>query len=133
MAATLPRVIFALVAVALVAWLVISRSNELFVLSFRDGEVRLVRGAVATGLRTDLRDALQHMKVKRATVRVTKTPQGARLTASGVDEFGEQRLRNILQLFPAARLRSTQAPSQNRLLRLFGFSALVWLLGSRDE
>lgn len=118
---------------ALVVWLFVSRSNELFVLSFRDGEARLVRGAVATGLRVDLADALRHMKVKRATVRVTKTPQGARLTASGVDEFGEQRLRNILQLFPAARLRATDAPTQNRLLRLFGFSALLWLLGSRDE
>ena len=118
---------------ALVVWLFVSRSNELFVLSFRDGEARLVRGAVATGLRVDLADALRHMKVMRATVRVTKTPQGARLTASGVDEFGEQRLRNILQLFPAARLRATDAPTQNRLLRLFGFSALLWLLGSRDE
>lgn len=118
---------------ALVVWLFVSRSNELFVLSFRDGEARLVRGAVATGLRVDLADALRHMKVQRATVRVTKTPQGARLTASGVDEFGEQRLRNILQLFPAARLRATDAPTQNRLLRLFGFSALLWLLGSRDE
>lgn len=118
---------------ALVVWLFVSRSNELFVLSFRDGEARLVRGAVATGLRTDLADALRHMKVQRATVRVTKTPQGARLTASGVDEFGEQRLRNILQLFPAARLRATESPTQNRLLRLFGFSALLWLLGSRDE
>ena len=30
-------------------------------------------------------------------------------------------------------LRATDAPTQNRLLRLFGFSALLWLLGSRDE
>lgn len=133
MAATLPRVIYALLAAAVIAWLVLSRANELFVLSFRDGELRLVRGAVTTSLRHDLADALRHMKVTHATIRVTKTPQGARLTASGVDEFGEQRLRNILQLFPAARLRAAEAPTQNRLLRLFGFSALVWLLGSRDE
>jgi hypothetical protein len=129
----LPRVIFVIAFIALIVWVFASRANELFVLSFRNGEVRLVRGSVATGLRNDLADALRHMKVQRATVKVKKTPQGARLTASGLDEFGEQRLRNILQLFPAARLRSNSAPTQNRLLRIFGFSALVWLFGSRDD
>ncbi len=125
--------IFIIAFIVLAGVILLSRANELFVLSFRNGEVRLVRGSVATGLRNDLADALRHMKVKRATIKVTKTPQGARLTASGIDEFGEQRLRNILQLFPAARLRSASAPTRNRLLRLFGFSALVWLLGSRDD
>ena len=125
--------IFIIAFILLAGVILLSRANELFVLSFRNGEIRLVRGSVATGLRNDLADALRHMKVQRATIKVTKTPQGARLTASGIDEFGEQRLRNILQLFPAARLRSASKPTQNRLLRIFGFSALVWLLGSRDD
>jgi hypothetical protein len=125
---------WALLAVgALVAWLVLERSNELFVLSFRDGEARLVRGAAPGLLRRDLSDALRQMKVKRSTVRVVKTAQGARLTASGIDDFQAQRLRNILQLFPVSQLRSGTAPAQNRLLRFFGFSALLWLLGSREE
>lgn len=136
--------IYALIAVAaLIAWLVLERSNELFVLSWRggsvdgrepgsNGEMRLVRGSVPGRLRIDLADALKSMKVKSTKLRVTKTPQGATITASGLDDFHVQRLRNILRLFPLSQLRSSTAPTQNRLLRVFGFSSLVWLFGSRD-
>ena len=125
---------WALVAVAArVAWLFLERSNELFALSFRNGEGRLVRGVAPARLRMDFVDALKSMKVQRATVKVVKSERGARVVASGLDDFQAQRLRNILQLFPAAQLRSGTAPAQNKLLRLFGFSALMWLLGARDE
>lgn len=119
--------------VVLVGWFVFDRMNELFALSFRDGEGRLVRGSAPARLRMDFVDALRSMKVKRATIRVVKTPEGARVIASGIDDFAAQRLRNILQLFPIAQLRSGPAPSQNKFLRMFGFAALVWMFGARDE
>ncbi|MBL8911547.1 MAG: DUF3634 family protein [Archangium sp.] len=124
---------YALIAIAAgIAWLVLERSNELFVLSWRNGEMRLVRGSVPGRLRIDIGDALKSMKVKSTRVRVTRTAQGTTITASGLDDFHTQRLRNILQLFPLSQLRSSTAPTQNRLLRVFGFSSLVWLFGSRD-
>jgi hypothetical protein len=122
-----------LVVVFAVAWLVIDRSNELFSLSWRDGELRLVRGAIPPALKRDLADALAHMKVARCTVRAKKEERGARLSASGVDDFGEQRLRNIFQIYPVATLRAAKAPEANRFLRLFGVASLLWLFGRRDD
>ena len=114
------------------AWVALERSNELFVLSWRDGEMRLVRGVVPGRLRFELGDALKRMKVKSTRLRVAKSEGGARLTASGLDDFTTQRLRNIVRLFPLSQLRSGTAPAQNKLLRVFGFTALLWLFGSRD-
>lgn len=121
------------VTVVLLLWLWIDRANELFCLSWRNGELRLVRGRVPPALKRDLGEALAHMKIARATVKVRRDASGARLTASGVDDFATQRLRNILQIYPMSQLRSATAPVENRLLRLLGFPALVWLFGRRDD
>ncbi|MFT3712444.1 MAG: DUF3634 family protein [Archangium sp.] len=118
---------------ALVGWLVLERMNEVCLLSWRNGEMRLVRGSVPARLRMDITDALRSMKIGSTRVRIAKTERGARITASGLDDFHEQRLRNILQLFPLAQLRSGTAPTQNRLLRFFGFASLMWIFGSRDS
>jgi|APLak6261683265_1056151.scaffolds.fasta_scaffold10206_2 hypothetical protein len=123
----------ALAVIGLVVWLVVERSGELFCLSWRNGELRLVRGAIPPALKRDLADALTRMKVASATVRAKKEAQGARLTASGVDDFGEQRLRNIFQIYPVATLRAAPRPEANRFLRFFGFGALIWFFGRRDD
>lgn len=117
----------------LVVWLVLERGNELFCLSWRDGELRLVRGRIPPALKRDLGDALAHMKVKSCTVKAKREANGARLTASGLDDFALQRLRNNFMLYPVAQLRAAKAPEQNRLLRLLGFTSLVWLFGRRDD
>jgi uncharacterized protein YqjF (DUF2071 family) len=124
-------VVIAVVAVGL--WVFFERSNELFCLSWRDGQLRLVRGRIPPALKHDLGDALAHMKVARCTVRAKRDERGARLVASGVDDFAEQRLRNILQIFPISQLRSANAPTQNRVWRLFGFASLLWLFGRADD
>lgn len=128
------RVGLAIVAgVVVLVWALLWRGAEVFALSFRDGEGRLVRGRAPTSLRLAFVDALRAMKVRRATVRVVRAERGARLVASGLDDFQAQRLRNILQLFPTGQLRSGEAPRQNRLLRLLGVTALLWLFGRADE
>lgn len=123
-------IILALV-VALFVW--IQRSTELFSLSWRNGELRLVRGRVPPMLRADLAQALSQMKVERCHVTARREAQGARLSASGIDDFSAQRLRNIFQLYPVAQLRAAQAPAHGRWLRWVGLSSLVWLLGRRDD
>ncbi len=114
-------------------WLLVERGRELFCLSWRGGEMRLVRGRVPVSLRHDFADALTHLKAERATIWVRRDEAGARLTASGVDEFGEQRLRNILQVYPTSRLAAAPVPAHNALWRLLGVGALVWLFGHRDD
>lgn len=151
--------LYGLVAVAaLIGWLWLERSNELFVLSWRgtdasewcrcpavsgggaherqrqcpgNGEMRLVRGVVPGRLRSDFADALKSMKVQSAHLRVKKDLGGASLSTN-LDDFEAQWLRNILRLFPLSNLRTGTAPAQNKLLRVFGFSAVLWAFGSRD-
>ena len=124
-------VVIAVVAVAL--WVFFERTNELFCLSWRGGQLRLVRGCIPPALKRDLGEALAHMKIERSTVRAKRDERGARLVASGVDDFAEQRLRNILQIYPISQLRSATAPAQNRIWRLFGFASLLWLFGRADD
>lgn len=122
-----------LVAAFVVAWVVLDRLTELFCLSWRKGELRLVRGAIPPALKNDLADALTRMKVDSCTIKAKREEQGARLTAPGLDDFSEQRLRNIFQIYPVATLRSAQQPQHNKLLRFFGFASLVWIFGRRDD
>lgn len=119
------------VVIALFVW--IQRSTELFALSWRNGELRLVRGRIPPMLRGDLAQALTQMRVERCTVTAQREAQGARLSASGIDDFAAQRLRNIFQLYPVAQLRAAQSPAHGRLLRWLGLSSLVWLFGRRDD
>jgi hypothetical protein len=125
---------FVVIAVAAVGlWIFFERLNELFCLSWRGGQLRLVRGRIPPALKRDLGEALAHMKIERCTIRARKDEGGVRLAASGVDDFAEQRLRNILQIYPISQLRSATAPAQNRVWRLFGFASLLWLFGRADD
>lgn len=118
-------------AVVAVAWFLGTRANELFCLSVRDGQVLVVRGRVPAGLLGDLKDALK--STQRATVRAHRTPQGAQLGASGVDEFLEQRLRNIFLLYPQSRLAAAEPISGRNLGQFLGIAWLAWLLVGRRE
>lgn len=128
--AGVPLLLLILAGLGLFFWL--QRSAELFKLSWRNGELRLVRGRIPPMLKADLAQALTHMRVARCSVTARKEAQGARLSAD-LDDFSAQRLRNIFQLYPLSQLRSAPSPSHGRLLRWLGFSSLVWLLGRRDD
>lgn len=119
------------VAVALFLWF--QRSTELFSLSWRSGELRLVRGRLPPMLRADFTQALTQMRVERCDLTAHKAEHGARLSSSGTDDFSTQRLRNIFQLYPVSQLRAATAPQHNRLLRFLGLSSLLWLFGRRDN
>jgi hypothetical protein len=124
-----PLLLLALVA-GILLWL--HRQSELFFLSWRNGELRLVRGRIPPMLKADLAEALSQMKVARCTVTARKEEGGARLSISGMDDFSAQRLRNIFQLYPMSQLRvAAMAPEHGRLLRWVGFSSLVWIFGRR--
>lgn len=123
-----------LLIVSVGAFMVLERNKELFVLSFRGGQMRLVRGAVPARLRQELTVVLRELQVNEATLRVTTRVHSARLTAEGVDERALLALRNVLQGHSVQSLLDVrEAPSKNRLLRVFGVSELVWLFGTADD
>ena len=85
-------------------WL-LARSRELFRISVRNGKVTLARGYAPVGLMSDFGSVLR--RVRRGTIRAYRAGDGARLTFSGdIDADAEQRLRNLLSLYPVARLRA---------------------------
>lgn len=93
-----------LCSLGLFLWL-LARSRELFRVSIRDGKPRLTRGYAPVGLLNDFGSAVRH--VERATLRAYRAGDFARLELSGqIDENTAQRLRNLLSLYPLARLRS---------------------------
>src|SRR5579864_6259163 len=82
------------------------RSRELFLVSWRDGRALVVRGRVPGPLLGDFKDALARAQVTRATLVALKEDSGAQLFARGVDEWTEQRLRNIFRVYPLSNLRA---------------------------
>ncbi|RYZ05275.1 MAG: DUF3634 family protein [Myxococcales bacterium] len=92
-----------LFGLAVFCWL-LARSRELFRISVRDGKQRLTRGYAPVALLNDFGTALR--RVKRASIRAYRSGDTARLDLRGdIDSEASQRLRNMLSLYPLARLR----------------------------
>jgi RNase P/RNase MRP subunit p29 len=71
----------------------------------RDGEARVVRGGIAAGVLSDIRDVVAHPPVGRATVRVVRGAGRAQLEIRGdVSEEQRQQLRNVVGSVPLAKL-----------------------------
>ncbi|MBX5480871.1 MAG: DUF3634 family protein [Myxococcaceae bacterium] len=126
-------VIVVLGAILIISWLV-SRAGELFFVSICDGRVLVVRGRIPQGLLNDFADVVRKPPVRRGSIRAVKTIQGGQLIARGVDEFREQRLRNIFRLYPLSNLRAQPpGPDRRTLGQLLGIAWLAWLLDRSGE
>jgi hypothetical protein len=126
---------FAAAVVIVVVLLFASRANEQFCASFRDGKLLLVRGRLPQSLLNDFADTLRRANVKRATLKAHRTADGLRLTASGVNDWDLQRLRNQLGFSSYARLNAPPG-SERRARALFGwlgFAWLAWLFARPDD
>ncbi len=104
------------------------RANELFCISVRDGKVLVVRGRIPQGLLSGFAEAVARPPLRRATIRAQRGPNGARLTVSGIDEFLEQRLRNIFHLYPPANLTAAPLLQRRNVGQFLGVVWLAWLL-----
>ena len=103
------QLLFPLLVVAFLvaAILLLSRSGVLFRISIRGGKVAVVSGYVPGALLDDFAGAVRH--VTRGEIRAHKSGGYVNLSFSGdVDDVAAQRLRNILGLYPSARLRAPQ-------------------------
>ncbi len=128
----MPIATFVIAAVAvLLVVLVLSRANEIFCISVRDGQPLVVRGAVPVALLHGITDVLRRERVERATIRAVKGDGHARLVASGVSEGTAQRLRNVFGSHPLQKLRAAPMPKARNLGQLLGVAWLAWLLVGR--
>ncbi|MHB8874421.1 MAG: DUF3634 family protein [Myxococcaceae bacterium] len=117
---------------ALALYLVVQRQRELFCISIRHGEVLVMRGRVPPTLLGDFRDALSSPKVRSGTLRAVREENGARLLVSGpIDEYREQRLRNIFRLYPLSNLRAAPALERPSVGQVMGLAWLAWMLTDR--
>ncbi|MBX7194947.1 MAG: DUF3634 family protein [Sandaracinaceae bacterium] len=120
-----------LVVIAAIALAFLSRANELFCISVKDGRLLVVRGAVPQGLLLGLKDVIQRDRVKDATIRAVKADGHARLVAAGVADGTAQRLRNVFGTHPIQKLRAAPAPKAKNLGQVLGVAWLAWMLLGR--
>ncbi|MCC6217121.1 MAG: DUF3634 family protein [Polyangiaceae bacterium] len=102
-----------LVVLALVALLAlplarsISRSNELFVVAFRGGRARLVRGRLPQRLLDDLDDVARSAPAAALRVIVTQEDGLARTRVEGpASPATAQQVRNVVGQYRVAQLRA---------------------------
>lgn len=124
----LPLIVLVLVGLF---FMMISRGNELFVLSVRDGKVLLIRGRIPVALQHDIEDVLQRARVQHATIRAVRSSGHARLVMSGLDEGTQQRLRNTFGVHPIQKLRSAPVAGNRNLGQLMGVTWLAWMMTRR--
>lgn len=116
--------------IAGVWWL--TRANELFYVSVRDGKVLVVRGRVPVGLLQTFAEVVKEPVVRRGAIKAWKDESGGQLACSGdIDEGREQRMRNAFMLYPASKLRQAPAIQKPSLGQVLGFAWLAWLLDRR--
>ncbi len=97
----IPVVIAALLLLGYWLWV---RAQLLFRIEISGGKPTVTRGYVPAGLLNDFAAAVR--TVKQGEILAHKAEGGARLSFGGdVDAGVAQRLRNILGLYPVARLR----------------------------
>lgn len=108
--------------------LAISRANELFLVSVRDGRVLYIRGRITGALLSEFRDVVERAAVERASLRAVFSQGSVRLLVSGVDDKVAQRLRNVVGIVPEHKLRAARRPHVRNLGQRLGIAWLAWRL-----
>jgi len=129
-------VLMLLVIGALVAgaYLVMTRANELFCVSIRDGRCLVIRGNVPPKLWRELLTVVTQAKIRRGTIRAVKSGGAARLVTAGIDPGLEQRLRNSLGSAGLSTMKlgsSKQSGGSRNIGQLLGLTWLAWFLTRR--
>ena len=119
-------VIAGIVIAALWWWSV--RQRELFFVSIRDGKALVVRGRIPQSLLNDFHDVVRRAAVRRGSIRALRDEGGAALTTTGLDEGSDQRLRNILRVYPVSNLRVAAEEKERTLGQILGIAWLAWVL-----
>lgn len=130
----MPLLLIGLVVLGVVGYVVVSRLNEIFCVSIRDGRCLVIRGHVSPALWRELTAVVRLARVESGTVRAIKQGGRPRLVTRGLDEGTTQRLRNAFGTagFGGAKASaSTPSPSGRNLGQMLGIAWLAWLLLGR--
>ncbi|MCB9593679.1 MAG: DUF3634 family protein [Sandaracinaceae bacterium] len=120
--------------VGTIAFVVISRANELFCVSIRDGVCLTIRGTVPPKIWRELVTTARMAGIQRGTIRAVKQGGGARLVTDGISPDVTQRLRNSIGSagLSAMKLGGGSASSESRNFgQLLGVAWLAWMLTRR--
>ena len=125
----MPGILVVVVVVLAGAWWMLSRANELFVLSARGGRVLLLRGRLPRALERELAAVLRQGS---ATGRLRAVREGGRtrLVGEGLDPELEQRLRNVFFASRYAKMRWLAEGDRRprNLGQRLGWEWLAWQL-----
>lgn len=127
-------ILLVVLAVAGVAYVVISRANELFCVSIRDGRALVIRGSVPPKLWRELVTTVRMAGIRSGTIRAVKRGGSAALVTEGIDPGVAQRLRNALGSagLSAMKLGTSKSQGGSRNLgQLLGIAWLAWFLTRR--
>jgi hypothetical protein len=102
------ELLFVFAVVAIVVLVLITRNaNLLFVAKVKNGQICYVRGRAPKKLLADMGEVVRRRPVQAASLRVTVLDGMASLASRGdLDDQERQRLRNILGMWPVAKIRS---------------------------
>ncbi len=99
-------VTIAAIALALAAlWWRAREAITICVIEVTDGRAKLARGAIAPRVLADVGDVVRRPPIERATVRVVRERDHARVEARGeISDAQMQQLRNVIGSVPLAKL-----------------------------
>jgi hypothetical protein len=88
-----------------ILWLSARAAVTVCVARVTNGKLEVVRGEVSPRLLGDLRDVVKKPRVKRATIRIVRAKDKARVEMSGgLDEAQRQRVRNVVGVLTLAQV-----------------------------
>jgi hypothetical protein len=97
-------VLVVLAAIALL-WFSSRSAITLCVLEVRGGKVEVAKGAMSPRIVSDIEDVMRRPRVVRATVRVLRNRDHAKVELTGdVSQAQQQQLRNVVGSVPLAKL-----------------------------
>lgn len=94
-------------AALVLLWFSSRSAITIAVLEVRNGKIEVARGSMSPRIVSDLEDVLRRPKVSRATVRVLRNREHAKVEVKGdVSQAQEQQIRNVVGSVPLAKLRN---------------------------
>lgn len=117
------------------AYVILTRANELFCVSIRDGVCLVIRGTVPPKIWRELVTCARVNAIQRGTIRAVKQGGGARLVTTGISPEITQRLRNAIGSAGLSAMKlgsaSGEARASRNLGQLLGVAWLAWMLTRR--
>jgi len=114
------------IVIAVIAYVIWDRGNQLFTIEVVDGNVEVTSGQPPVRFVQTVREVIRFPKVSRASIKGVKASDGVSLRCTGLEEGQIQRLRNVYRMLPQSAFRSGEAPVNERnFWKLFN---LVWLI-----